>query len=154
MRLWSLCHASGIIHIHIVHISLKIISVAERLCFILVYLPLCLSSSGFCYHWVVLSFQCCSWQLLLVLLSWFLCIFLMLICFVYIHLCVCLHAETASSRGLLEVTVRYSHLCVDDILNHSNKSSFCLTWTAGIKYFTLYKKIFWGFFKCPQQCEN
>lgn len=36
-------------------------------------------------------------------------------------MCVCLHAETTSSRGLLEVTVRYSHLCVDNLLFHYNE---------------------------------
>lgn len=36
-------------------------------------------------------------------------------------MCVCLHAETASSRRLLEVTVRYSHLCVDNLLFHHNE---------------------------------
>lgn len=47
-------------------------------------------------------------------------LFLMFIYFVYFHMCVCLHAETASSRGLLEVTGRYSHLCVDNLLFHHN----------------------------------
>jgi len=46
---------------------------------------------------------------------------LMFICYVYVHMCVCLHAETASSRGLLQVTVRYSHLCVNNLLFHRNE---------------------------------
>ncbi len=47
-------------------------------------------------------------------------LFLMFIYFVYFHMCVCLHAETASSRGLLEVTGRYSHLCLDNLHFHHN----------------------------------
>jgi len=59
---------------------------------------------------------------------------LMFICYVYVHMCVCLHAETASSRGLLQVTVRYSHLCVSNLLFHRNEKKKTLSWTAdGIK---------------------
>lgn len=58
---------------------------------------------------------------------------LMFIYYVYVHMCVCLHAETASSRGLLEVTVRYSYLCVDNLLFHHNEKKLFPEQQMGLK---------------------